>query len=104
MQIAVASTDGENVDEHFGRADRFLVFDVKGGKQTLVGERQVTPLSTGDRDHSFDPARMSGVLDALRDCTRIYCARIGDRPRQELEKTGARAFVGTRPISTISEE
>ena len=25
MRIAVASTDGTNVDEHFGRAERFLI-------------------------------------------------------------------------------
>ncbi|MDD5723319.1 MAG: hypothetical protein PHY29_06215 [Syntrophales bacterium] len=27
MRFAVASTDGANVDIHFGKAERFLIFD-----------------------------------------------------------------------------
>ena len=69
MLIAVASTDGEMVNEHFGRATRFWISDVSKSKQTLIMVRNVEPLSTGDKNHPFDPARMAshmGIDQGLR--------------------------------------
>ncbi len=99
--IAVASTDGEMVNEHFGRAARFWVFEVAEAKQTLVMVRNVVPLSTGDRNHPFDPDRMEAITDTIRGCERLYCAQIGDRPRQELKKKGIEAIVYNDAISSI---
>lgn len=104
MLIAIASTDGEHVNEHFGRADRFLIYDVNHNMQTLIMVRDVEPLSTGDKDHPFDPGRMAEVAGAVKDCKLLYCTKIGDRPRQELEKFGVTVIVGPRSISSILEQ
>jgi len=101
MLIAIASTDGENVNEHFGRAERFLIYDVSQDTQTQLLVRNVEPLSTGDKNHPFDADRMEAVTGAVKDCKLLYCAKIGDRPRQELEKFGITVIVGPRPISSI---
>lgn len=104
MLIAIASTDGEKVDEHFGRANRFFIYDILQENKTLITVREVEPLSTGDKQHSFDPQRMAAVIDAVKDCARIYCAKIGDRPKQELEKIGVSTVIETGPISSIVGE
>lgn len=101
MLIAIASTDGENVNEHFGRADRFLIYEVNHEKQSLLMVRTVEPLSTGDKNHPFDPERMAGVARAVKDRKLLYCTKIGDRPRQELEKFGVTVIVGSGPISAV---
>lgn len=101
MLIAVASTDGEMVNEHFGRADRFWVFEIEESKKTLLMVRNVQPLSTGDANHAFDPQRMAIVWEAVKDCERVYCTKIGDRPREELEKLGITPVVYNDAISSI---
>ncbi|MCF6187711.1 MAG: hypothetical protein L3J49_09630 [Desulfobulbaceae bacterium] len=103
MRVAIASTDGETVNEHFGRAERFFIYDITGDKLNLVTVREVTPLSTGDKEHLFDGKRMAEVLDPLKDCTQVYCTRIGERPEKELAKSGIKAIVGKRSISEITE-
>jgi len=104
MLIAIASTDGENVNEHFGRADRFLIYDVTPGNRILITVRDVEPLSTGDKNHPFDPERMANVAGAVKDCRMVYCVKIGDRPRQELEQLGITTIIGGRTIESIFED
>ena len=102
MLVAIASTDGEMVDEHFGRATRFWVFDISGTECSLIMVRNVEPLSTGDRNHPFDPERMEEVMSAIKDCKRVYCTKIGDRPRKELEKLGIATIISNDAISSIT--
>lgn len=101
MQIAVASNSGERVDEHFGKADRFWFYDVNGPNQSLIMVRNVQPLSTGDKNHPFDPVRMKNLVELLQDCERVYCTKIGDRPRQELEQAGITPVISTDLITSI---
>lgn len=102
MIIAVASTDGEKVDEHFGQANRFWIYDVSGSAHSLIMVRNVRPLSTGDRNHPFDSARMRELMEVLHDCERVYCTKIGDRPRRELEAAGITPVISTDPIASIT--
>lgn len=103
MQVAIASTDGETINEHFGKADRFFIYDLNDAQLVLLMVRTVVPLSTGDPQHTFDPARMSSTIAALKGCERVYCTRIGDTPRQELKKAGIETVVGVGPIAAINE-
>lgn len=86
-RFAVVSTDGIHVDQHFGKADRFLIYD-GGGPPTLVSERAASPLSTGDPDHPFDPEKFSRIAALLMGCAKLYTTRIGQRPAEELTQMG----------------
>lgn len=101
MLIAIASNDGETVNEHFGRAERFLIYDIAPGSSSMIDVRKVEPLSTGDRNHPLDQQRIDTLVEAIKDCRMVYCAKIGDRPRQELEKFGITAIVGNMNIQSI---
>lgn len=102
MLIAVASSDGEMVNEHFGKAERFWIFDVEESKQTLIMVRNVEPLSTGEKNHPFNPERLGAICDVIKDCERVYCTKIGERPQQELEKAGIVPVIYKDSISSIS--
>ncbi|HFQ89075.1 MAG TPA: hypothetical protein ENK27_03270 [Desulfobulbus sp.] len=104
MLIAIASTDGETVNEHFGRADRFLIYEIAEGRRHLLLIRRVNPWSAGDGSHEFSEERFTPLAASLADCARIYCSHIGQRPRQELEQRGITVVAGTRRISEITEE
>ncbi|MCC7560601.1 MAG: nitrogen fixation protein [Methanobacterium sp.] len=83
MKIAVASSDGKTVDQHFGQAWHFLIFQI--GKEGLefieLRKKSKKPVY----DHEY---RWKRGLDILRDCKVIFCRRIGDEPRKELNKLG----------------
>jgi predicted Fe-Mo cluster-binding NifX family protein len=102
MQIAIVSTDGVNVNDHFGKAEGFLIYEAGPQGLAPIAERQVSRLSTGDQSHQFDAARFAAVAEALAGCQRVYCTRIGDRPRQELEKLGITAVIHEGAIAAIS--
>ncbi|HWI40276.1 MAG TPA: NifB/NifX family molybdenum-iron cluster-binding protein, partial [Verrucomicrobiae bacterium] len=41
MLIAVASKDGKEINQHFGHAERFLIYEVGGSDVKLVDEKKV---------------------------------------------------------------
>jgi hypothetical protein len=101
MQIAIVSTDGERVNEHFGKAERFLIYEVDALGRTLLGERKIVPLSTGDPNHPFDELRFGKVAAALT-CRQLYCVKIGERPAAELRKLGIEPVIYEGQIAAIT--
>jgi nitrogen fixation protein NifX len=102
MRIAVVSTDGKEVNEHFGKADRFLIYELTGSGPQLVEERKAGPLSTGDTEHDFEPAKFAEIARAIDDCRRVYATRIGGKPSSELIKAGLVPVIFSGPIVEIS--
>jgi len=102
MQVAIASTDGSNVDEHFGKADRFLIYEINGSNQSLVGIKVVTPYSDGNKGHDFNRSRFNSVASLLRGCEQLYCTRIGNEPADELKKLGIEPVLYEGPIENIT--
>jgi len=74
LRLAFASTDGETVDDHFGWAKNFVLFDVskdnisKAGKITFSGK---------DLDEKGNDDKLIDKVDALKDCHIVYSAAIG---------------------------
>ena len=102
MQIAIASSQGKMVDQHFGKTDSFYIYSLNENGVILEEQREVTPLSTGDTNHSFDPERFTALFAKLSDCEKVYCTKIGDRPKEELAKKGIEIVEFTGPIVEIS--
>ena len=99
MQIAVATKSGTKVDQHFGHAERFLVYDCKGGEPKLVREETVEKYCSYDPDHVFRKPQFQAITDALSDCRVVVTAQIGEYPLQELEKAGLKHVSTTGPIN-----
>lgn len=87
LRIAIVSTDGANVNNHFGMAKRFLIYDCND-KITFVEERSTETYSVGDPNHPFDPEKFGRIAALLKDCTKIYITKIGDTPAGQIEKNG----------------
>lgn len=100
MRIAVASKSGTEVDQHFGHAEKFHIYEL-GGKcasPKKVSEVSVVKFCSADPDHAFGPSRMADILKAVDGCTLMVTAQIGEYPRQELEKAGIRHVSSGGPI------
>ena len=99
-RIGVVTTDGANVNDHFGKAERFLIYDLND-KMTFVEERPTVTYSVGDPDHSFDPERFAQVSGLLKDCSKVYITKIGEVPSAKLKEMGVEPVIYEGPIGDI---
>ena len=90
-KLAFASSDGENVNEHFGRAERFFIAELDTNKEDyeLTGCREVTP-SCHDGEHElrgFDAA-----IGILSDVCAVIAQRVGPGAKKYIEENGIRVY------------
>lgn len=71
MKVAFASTDKVHIDEHFGRAERFMIWEVGPDAAGFTGVVEVS--ATGEDEEGRIEARSA----ALADCALVYVAQIG---------------------------
>ena len=91
MKVGFATTDGINVDEHFGRAGMFAIYELTGDGYKFVEMRK---FSEG-RDKGIEESKGQGQLhdelvrgktDRLADCKIIYLTEIGGPSAARLVK------------------
>ena len=95
LKVAVASTDGTLVDEHFGRARVFRIYEVEeDGLSRLVEQREVAPLErSGGTAHGSDAA-----VERLADVNAVLAAQIGPHAQGALTRRGIRSFALGGPV------
>jgi len=74
VRIAVASSDGKQVNAHFGRARCFQVYELEEGRWEFCEERKNTPACVG-HEHSEDALERSA--DLIADCQGVVVEQIG---------------------------
>jgi predicted Fe-Mo cluster-binding NifX family protein len=130
MLVAVTSTDGTNIDQHFGKAERFLVYDVGNDEPRLVSRIEADPycgwaaqLQTAATPEQFEavvvemrecadavpahgmmPDKLAAIAQALAGCHIIVTAMIGDAPRNEMERLGFDIYTMTGPVGPSLKE
>jgi len=91
MKVGFATTDGINVDEHFGRAGMFAIYELTGDGYKFVEMRK---FSEG-RDKAIEETKGQGQIhddlvrgktDRLADCRIIYLTEIGGPSAARLVK------------------
>ena len=88
-KIAVASSDGIVVNNHFGRARTFYIFALKNEEIEHLETRNLTPVcEMGEHDE----ARLQENVEKLSDCTHLLASKIGNGARAALERKGIRCF------------
>ena len=100
-RYAMVSTDGVSVDEHFGLATQFLIYDMED-PPVLVEKRKTETLSTGDPDHPFDADKFARIAALLKDCSRVYVTRIGETPSARLKEMGVEPVIYAGAIADIA--
>ena len=101
MKIAIVSTDGTNVNDHFGKAEKFLIYEKDDTGLVKVEERKSVPLSVNDPDHLFDKSRFDQICNVIHDCEKVVMTRIGDVPKEKLVEKGIEPIIFDGPIASI---
>ncbi len=73
MKVAFASTDKVHINEHFGQAEAFYIWDVGPDEASFAGVVQVRDEAVAGHSDDKIEARCAG----LADCALVYVAEIG---------------------------
>jgi nitrogen fixation protein NifX len=93
MKVAFATTNGVSVDEHFGRAGTFAVYDLNGQGYRFLEMRKFAE----GRDASVEETKGMGrthddlvekKVNRLADCKIIYLTEIGGPSASRLIRKG----------------
>jgi nitrogen fixation protein NifB len=88
LKIAVASKYGRLVDQHFGHASQFRIYQGDGQEFSLVEIRQVEQYCLGSAECITEENRREAVLEALQDCNAVLTMRIGNQAKERLRHKG----------------
>ncbi|MDR0887905.1 MAG: hypothetical protein LBM39_01805 [Candidatus Methanoplasma sp.] len=89
IRVAVASTDGKVVNQHFGHADQFHIFEINGEEFKFVETRFSQPFCAGGTHEGKDN---TGLLKALDGCRAVLVNRIGGGAVTMLDENGIDAI------------
>ncbi|MBP5520725.1 MAG: dinitrogenase iron-molybdenum cofactor biosynthesis protein [Treponema sp.] len=74
-KVAVASTKGESVDQHYGRAEKFYIYTVDDEEgYDFLEERKVQPVCLGGKHNKSE---MENSVSKISDCRYVVASRIG---------------------------
>ena len=91
MLVAVATRGGGSINEHFGHAKEFQIYEVSPAGIRFVGHRRVEQYCQGGWG---EDATLDGVLATLQGVACVLVAKIGDCPRESLASAGIEATQG----------
>ncbi len=71
LRVAFATRDGQHVNQHFGWARRFDVYDLDATSSRLAETRELAPAGKDEL------AKIESRLEAVADCAIVHIASIG---------------------------
>jgi nitrogen fixation protein NifB len=89
LLVAIATKGGGRVNEHFGHAREFQVYEASQKGITFVGHRKVEQYCQGGFG---EDGTLAGVIEALEGIDVVLCAKIGECPRDTLAAAGIRVI------------
>ena len=102
FKVAVASSDGKYVNQHFGMAQQFLIFEIDDeGNYKFLELRKNTPAC--DVGGHTDEA-MAGSAELISDCEALLASQIGPAAVNALASYGIEAYMAPTFIDTALKE
>lgn len=99
--LAVATKGGGVVNQHFGHAKEFQVYEVDGLEAKFVGHRKIDQYCQGGYG---EEATLDGVIKAISDCKAVLVSKIGHCPQEELQKAGIQSVEAYESINKVALE
>lgn len=85
MKIAICSQTGQKVDQCFGHAKKFYIYNVTHDALSFSGMRLVDPyFENEDTTSEFNHGRFAQVYETIVDCSKVYCISIDQKIAEKL--------------------
>ncbi len=88
IQVAVATKSGMIVDQHFGQASEFYVYEYQNGNAIFKEKRAVKKYCNGIEECDTSEDKMDLIIQTISDCNAVIAMRIGDAAKQILFQKG----------------
>ncbi|MBF0382400.1 MAG: nitrogenase cofactor biosynthesis protein NifB [Magnetococcales bacterium] len=89
LHIAVASSDGININLHFGHTDTFTIFEYNArGVIQQIANVSTSRYCFGDDECGERENALESALNQLKGCDAVLCERIGFTPWNRLKSMG----------------
>ncbi|MBI5849363.1 MAG: nitrogen fixation protein NifX [Nitrospirae bacterium] len=104
MKVAFATTDGISVNEHFGRAGMFVIYELNSSGHSLVEIRRFsegidTAVEETKGMGKIHDERVENKVDRISDCRIIYLTEIGGPSAARLARKGIMPVKVKEPVS-----
>ncbi|MEJ2645476.1 MAG: nitrogenase cofactor biosynthesis protein NifB [Gammaproteobacteria bacterium] len=86
--MAVATTGGGVINQHFGHAREFLVYEASPEGVRFVGHRKADQYCSGGDTCGDGESVLSRTIRTLEGCEAVLCSKIGYEPWELLEEAG----------------
>ncbi|MGA0198021.1 MAG: nitrogenase cofactor biosynthesis protein NifB [Prochlorotrichaceae cyanobacterium] len=97
--VAVATKGGGLVNQHFGHAKEFMIYEVDATEAHFIGHRKVADYCQGGYG---EEAMLEGIIKTISDCKAILAAKVGPCPQKELQKAGLTVIEAYDVIETVA--
>ncbi|NJR24065.1 MAG: nitrogenase cofactor biosynthesis protein NifB [Richelia sp. CSU_2_1] len=99
--VAVATKGGGIVNQHFGHAKEFQIFEVDANEAKFVGHRKIDQYCQGGYG---EDATLEYVIKAISDCKAVLVSKVGECPKAELREAGLQVIEAYDVIEKVARE
>jgi nitrogen fixation protein NifB len=99
--VAVATKGGGLINQHFGHAKEFQVYEVDGSEVKYVGHRKVDHFCQGGYS---EKATLENIINAISDCKAVLVSKIGESPKEKLHNAGIEVVESYDVIEKVALE
>lgn len=86
--MAVATSGGGVINQHFGHAQEFLVYEASATDVRFIGHRKVDLYCSGGDTCGDAETALQKTIRTLEGCEAVLCSKIGYEPWEQLEEAG----------------
>ena len=86
--MAVATSGGGVINQHFGHATEFLVYEASPAGVRFISHRKVDQYCIGNDSCGEKDSALAGSIRSLKGCEAVLCSKIGYEPWNLLEEAG----------------
>lgn len=91
-RFAISSKSGMLIDQHFGHAQEFYIYEYQNGSAVYKEKRLVKKYCEGQEECEDKDDKIERILETIKDCQGVLTARIGDMPKERLAKANIAVF------------
>ena len=86
--MAVATSGGGIINQHFGHAREFLIYEANSYDVRFIGHRKTDLYCSGDDTCGDGESVLQKTINTLKGCEVVLCSKIGYEPWGMLEEAG----------------
>ncbi|MBD2665732.1 nitrogenase cofactor biosynthesis protein NifB [Richelia sinica FACHB-800] len=99
--VAVATKGGGLINQHFGHAKEFQIYEVDGSEVRFVSHRKIDQFCQGGYG---EEATFDNIIKAIADCKAVLVSKIGNSPKEKLQQAGIQAIEAYDVIEKVALE